>query len=60
MAAADASAVALSMISSVPGQRRTVQEDWKKYQDPAAAGITLLQNAELVATLCKDDLDSQK
>jgi hypothetical protein len=60
MAAADGSAV--SAFGDKLGVWATANrpEDWKKYQDPAAAGITPRQNGELVATLCKDYLDSQK
>ena len=60
MAAADASAV--SAFGDKLGAWATANrpDDWKKYQDPAAAGITPRQNGELVATLCKGYLDNQK
>ena len=60
MAATDGSAV--SAFDDKLGAWATANRpgDWKKYQDPAAAGITPRQNGELVATLCKGYLDSQK
>ena len=60
MAAADGSAV--SAFGDKLGAWATANrpDDWKTYQDPAAAGITPRQNGELVATLCKGYLDSQK
>jgi hypothetical protein len=60
MAAADA--LAVSAFGDKLGAWATANrpEDWKKYQDPAAVGITPRQNGELIATMCKDYLDSQK
>jgi hypothetical protein len=60
MAAADASAVSAFGDKLRAWATANRPEDWKKYQDPAAAGITPRQNGELVATLCKGYLDSQK
>jgi hypothetical protein len=60
MAAADGSAV--KAFGDKLGAWATANrpEDWKKYQDPTAAGITPRQNGELIATLCKGYLDNQK